>query len=77
MIQARNAAATKGVIAPGETFTQNAFCQRIGCSRMTLATWKKNGLETVKIGGKIFVRSIDFDNFLNKQASGAASIDSP
>lgn len=73
MIQSRNKSDAQGIIAPGEAFTQRAFCERIGCTRQTLATWKKNGLNTVKIGGKIFIRAIDFSMFLDKQAKPAES----
>lgn len=73
MIKTKTKPETNGVISPGETFTQRAFCDRIGCTRQTLATWKKNGLNTVKIGGKIFIRAIDFSIFLDKLAKPAES----
>ena len=61
---------TMGVIEDGAVYPMTLFCQRAGLGKHALTQLRRQGLQVIRTGGRVFVRGRDFNEFLGRLAGG-------
>lgn len=64
MRQKQNVAAALRPISDSEVYPLPTFMKATGWGRHALTQARRKGLRTVKVGGRCFVRGVDFRDFL-------------
>jgi hypothetical protein len=70
MRRKQNLTDTQQVISSGEVYPLPIFMKATGWGRHALTQARRKGLRTVKVGGRCFVRGVDFMEFLGKLSQG-------
>lgn len=53
-----------GIVNDSESFTLDAFCDRIGCTRSALTEMRKRGLVVRSNGGKRVISGKDYNDYV-------------